>query len=107
MQKMMRTHLLYAALTLVVLGLTGCAGTAPNARQTTEYVCADGARFQLSTLGDRAEIHINGMHFDLIAESSSGDSTTYSCSMLTLTQTGDRARVEMEGRPYLDRCRSR
>lgn len=86
--------------------LAGCAPLAPQeAVQTQSYVCAGGAGFRLLTAAERADIEIDGMRFRLQPEAASDSETVLSCSMLKLVRTGATARVEMEGRRYLEDCR--
>lgn len=94
------------AATCAVLALGACAGISEPPLLATEYVCAEGG-FTLRTRGDAAEIILNRMHFALPDVVRQGATTVLSCSMLTLTQEGGVARVDMEGRPYLAQCRPR
>ena len=101
MQAMKRCCVHVAWLTLL---LNGCAGLAPTAL-TTEYVCAGGGGFKLTTRGDVAEIELNRMLFGLTLEASPDGTSVYSCSMLAVTRRDDMARVELEGQSYLEQCR--
>lgn len=91
---------------LLVLALSGCAALPAPEALTTEYVCANGAVFRLETAGDVTVIEISGMRFHLREQPGTGGETDYVCDMLTLTRNRDTMRVEMDGRPYLDQCRS-
>ncbi len=90
----------------LVLALSACAGLPAPETVTTEYVCANGAGFRLETAGDVTAIEISGMRFRLREQPGIGGETDYVCDMLTLTRNRDAVRVEMDGRPYLDQCRS-
>lgn len=85
--------------------LAGCASKAPPPTPVTEYVCEGGRGFQLRHAGDAVTISISGMQFGLQAHSGAAGERIYACDMLKLTQQGELARVEMEGQPYLERCR--
>ena len=89
----------------LLIGLAGCASKAPPPATVTEYVCDGGRGFQLSHAGGAVTISISGMQFDLEAHSGAAGERVYACDLLKVTQLGQQARVEMEGQPYLERCR--
>jgi membrane-bound inhibitor of C-type lysozyme len=83
-----------------VLSLVGCAPL-----PVQKYACANGADFTLRQSAVGTEIEVAGMRFGLQAENPDGSGERLTCSMLTVWRDGGTARVEMEGRPYLDNCR--
>lgn len=97
------TKKLLSILGVLALGLGGCASldSAPPA----EYVCADGRSFLFKEKGGFAQIDISAISFPLQAEPAPAGESRYSCSMLNVRFSGDIARVEMEGKPYLEQCR--
>ena len=90
---------------IMLVTFAGCAPLVSTQITTAEYVCEGGADMRLRTTGDAADIEIAGMKLGLLAEESAGAEQRYACSMLTVKLSGDTARVEMEGKPYLDSCR--
>ena len=86
------------------LAISGCVGLVAPEPRTTNYACADGKGFSLLVAGDAATIEIDGMSFRLDAEAGAAGEANYSCSMLRLTQRGDVAQVEMDGRVHRERC---
>lgn len=89
----------------LVLALAGCAPLPAPQGLTTEYVCANGSGFRLTTVADETAIEISGMRFRLQQQPGSGGETDYVCDMLKVTRNRDTLRVDMDGRPYLDQCR--
>lgn len=87
-----------------LLALSGCAQLMAPETRTTNHVCADGKGFRLVSVGAATTIEIDGMSFPLEAEAGGPGETNYSCSMLKLTQRGDVAQVEMDGRLHRERC---
>ena len=90
----------------LVLALSGCASLSAPEALTTEYICANGSGFRLETAGDATAIEISGMRFRLREQPGIGGETDYVCDMLKLSRNRDTMRVEMDGRPYLDQCRT-
>lgn len=91
----------------LLLALSGCAPLPAPEALTTDYVCANGSGFRLTTAADETAIEISGMRFHLQEQPGTGGETTYVCDMLRVSGKGDTMRVEMDGRPYLDQCRSK
>lgn len=85
--------------------LAGCASQAPPPAQVSTYACEGGRDFQLHTAGDALAIGISGMIFPLQVSTGAQGERVYACNMLKVVQQGDLARVDMEGRPYLEGCR--
>ena len=85
--------------------LAGCASNAPPPTTVNEYVCEGGRGFQLRHAGDAVTISISGMQFGLQANSGETGERVYACNMLEVRLQGEQAQVEMEGQPYLERCR--
>lgn len=87
----------------LLLALSGCASL--DSTPPAEYVCADGRSFLFKEKDGSAQIDISSIAFPLQAEPSPAGESLYSCSMLKVWFSGDTARVEMEGKPYLEQCR--
>ena len=92
---------------MLVALLSGCAplGTGDRyAQEAVDYVCANNGGFRLLSNRDETTIVVAGMKFGLQREAAPDGTEVFSCSMLRLEQSHGVARVEMEGRPYLDNC---
>lgn len=97
------TKKLISILGVLALGLGGCASL--DSTPPEKYVCADGRSFLFKEKDGVARIDLADITFPLQAESSAAGMSHYSCSMLNVWFSGDTARVEMEGKPYLEQCR--
>jgi membrane-bound inhibitor of C-type lysozyme len=89
--------------------LAGCAGldrppSAPVA--PVNYACEDGRTFSVSFApgGAAAVIDINRMRFDLRQEPAASG-IRYACDVLTLTNRGDEAQLEIQGEAAYTGCR--
>lgn len=99
----MTKKFLLAILGVLALGLSGCASL--DSTPPVEYVCADGRSFLFKEKDGLAQIDISAISFPLQAEPAPAGESHYACSMLKVWFSGDTARVEMEGQPYLEQCR--
>lgn len=91
------------AVVSLLLALSGCASL--DSTPPAEYVCADGRSFLFKEKDGLAQIDLADITFPLQAEPAPAGELRYSCSMLNVWFSGDTARVEMEGKPYLEQCR--
>lgn len=88
---------------LVVLTLAGCA-SAPQ-RNSIEFACENGKGFSVIEFQNVSVVEVDRMKFDVKRENLAGGETLYTCNMLNVRRTGETARLEMDGKPYLNQCR--
>lgn len=99
-----------AVSTLLLAALAaGCAQTAPKPDQRVEYACDEGSLIVMhySPARDAARIEIGALHFDLVAEPSSGDGERFGCGILTVEDHGGSLQVLAEGVATHRNCRPR